>query len=180
MPAAGRELPVWIAASVDAALRRVGQTADGFIGGFISAQEFARRLAVVDEGARDAGRATPVPAAVLIDVWPGEASHAIRQAAWAATDIYKVWHADGDTAANPLQMPVHGPGEPHPLRQTGDADQVTNGIQAYIDAAGGRELTLCLRFAFPGVPIDAVHASMNAFAERSGRAFGMASAATAV
>lgn len=173
MPPPGRQFPIWTAASVEPALKRVGQTADGFIAGFISADEFAHRLSIVDAAADAAGRSTPVPAAVLIDVWPGEPTDAVRQAAWAATDIYLVWHADGDTATTPLRMPIHDPADPPPLLQWGDSDEVAAGIQAYIDAAGGRELTLCLRFAFPGLPIDSVDEAITRFAETSGAALGM-------
>lgn len=175
MPPPGRQFPVWVAASVAPALKRVGQTADGFIGGFIPPDEFANRLAIVDAGAQEAGRASPVPAAVLIDVWPGEPNAAVCKAAWAATDIYQVWHANGDTPETPLVMPTHGEGEPPPLLQWGDPATVAAGIQAYIDAAGGRELMLCLRFAFPGLPIEDVRNAMTVFAETSGQALGMSS-----
>jgi alkanesulfonate monooxygenase SsuD/methylene tetrahydromethanopterin reductase-like flavin-dependent oxidoreductase (luciferase family) len=175
MPPPGRQFPVWVAASVAPALKRVGQTADGFIAGFIPPAEFANRLAIVDAAADEAGRASPVPAAVLIDVWPGEPNEAVCQAAWAATDIYKVWHTNGDTPDTPLEMPTHAQGEPPPLLQWGDPETVAAGIQAYVDAAGGRELMLCLRFAFPGLPIEHVRNAMTVFAETSGPILGMSS-----
>jgi alkanesulfonate monooxygenase SsuD/methylene tetrahydromethanopterin reductase-like flavin-dependent oxidoreductase (luciferase family) len=176
MPAPRRQLPVWIAASAEPALKRVGRTADGYIAGFVSPEDFADRLWIVDAAAEAAGRPVPVPAAVLIDVWPGEPDPAVCRGAWAAIDIYKVWHADGDTANTPLQLPTHAPDEPPPLLQWGGPEQVAAGVQSFIAAAGERELTLCLRFAFPGLPVDEVQGAIRRFAETSGPAIGMRSA----
>ena len=78
-----------------------------YISGFTSAENFAHRLSVVDASSREAGRPTPLPAAAMIDCWPGIAGQTVLDAAWAATDIYRAWHAGSDTADTPLVMPRH-------------------------------------------------------------------------
>jgi alkanesulfonate monooxygenase SsuD/methylene tetrahydromethanopterin reductase-like flavin-dependent oxidoreductase (luciferase family) len=164
MPAPGRELPIWLGASADPGLVRVGQLADAYISGFTSAENFAHRLSVVDESARAAGRPNPLPAAALIDCWCGSPDPRVLAGAWAATDIYRVWHAGGDTAEVPLAMPVHDSDEPPPLLVHGQPAEVAAGLRRFVDAAGARDLMLCLRFAFPGVGPQATREAMRAFA----------------
>jgi alkanesulfonate monooxygenase SsuD/methylene tetrahydromethanopterin reductase-like flavin-dependent oxidoreductase (luciferase family) len=179
MPRPLRQLPVWIAAALSPALRRVGRMGDGYIGGFLTPDDFAERLAVVDEAAREAGRSETLPAAILVDVWPGETTEAVRRGAWAATDIYKVWHADGDTPARPLALPDHPADEAPPLLVSGDPATVAGRIQQYVSAAGERELTMCLRFAFPGVERESIKLAMTRFVESVGPAIGMRAPARA-
>lgn len=164
MPSPGRELPVWLGATADPGLRRVGELADAYISGFTSAENFAHRLSIVDASAREAGRTTPVPAAAMIDCWPGAAGQTVLDGAWAATDIYRSWHAGNDTADTPLVMPVHEPGDAPPLLQHGDPSAVAAGLRAFVDAAGDRDFLLCLRFAFPGVDPADTRRAMRIFA----------------
>lgn len=164
MPSPGRDIPVWLGATADPGLRRVGQRADAYISGFTSAENFAHRLAVVDGSAREAGRPTPVPAAAMIDCWSGIPDRTVLAGAWAATDIYRRWHAGDDAAETELTMPVHEPDEAPPLLQHGDPWQVAAGLREFVDAAGERDFLLCLRFAFPGVDPDQTRRAMRDFA----------------
>jgi alkanesulfonate monooxygenase SsuD/methylene tetrahydromethanopterin reductase-like flavin-dependent oxidoreductase (luciferase family) len=163
-PSAERQLSIWMGASADAGLLRVGRLADAYISGFTSADNFAHRLAVVDGAAAAAGRKLRMPAAAMVDCWCGVADGALLAGAWAATDIYRAWHAGEDTADRPLVLPSHPPGEAPPLLVHGSSDKVVDGLRAYITAAADRQFTLCLRFAFPGVEPDRTRESMAVFA----------------
>jgi alkanesulfonate monooxygenase SsuD/methylene tetrahydromethanopterin reductase-like flavin-dependent oxidoreductase (luciferase family) len=164
MPSPGRAIPIWLGASADPGLERVGAVADAYISGFTSAQNFAHRLAVVDEAARAAGRPVPMPVAAMIDCWPGTPDARVLAGAWAATDIYRRWHAGDDTAESVLTMPDHEPGDAPPLLQHGDPDDIAAGLGQFVDAARGRDFLICLRFAFPGVDPDLTRDAMRTFA----------------
>lgn len=65
LPSQGEELPVWIGATAEAALRRTGRIADGYHSTGADPETLRERLSIVREAADAAGRPMPVASARL-------------------------------------------------------------------------------------------------------------------
>lgn len=150
-PAPMRHIPVWLGGTSPPALARAGRLGDGFIASRCSATGFEEQLAAVDEGAREVGRMTRLPAAVLIDAWYGTPDDAVVAGVWASSDVYSSWRAGLDTPDRTLALPHHDPGDIPPLLVHGDPAEIVSQLGNYVRAAGDRDLTLCLRLSYPGV-----------------------------
>jgi probable F420-dependent oxidoreductase len=81
-----RPIPIWLGANAPPALRRAGRIADGWFPGMAPGQGFAEAKALVDEGARAAGRD---PAAVAFEGrvnWGGVEQMAHHVEKWREVD----------------------------------------------------------------------------------------------
>ncbi len=148
--------PIWLGAGAEAAVRRAGRVADGYLAGPASPDGMARRRGWVREAAEAVGRD---PDAVRIGlyrptfVWrDGDAWSTLREAAW-----YMDWkYGDMESARGkrpgerPPPMPADD--EERLRRQTtvGTPEQVVEELRAYAEVLGPTGLFVA-RGHFPGL-----------------------------
>ena len=118
LPPQGEELPIWIGATAEAALRRTGRIADGYHSSRTGAREMRERVRIVGEAAAEAGRPMPTASArlsvdftgtregpALLTGDPEGMAESVRAYADAGTDILVLdfLETDPDMAAKAIE-----------------------------------------------------------------------------
>jgi probable F420-dependent oxidoreductase len=165
-------VPIWLGGSVEAAMRRAGRVADGYIrtrGGGLDKMKEA--FQTVEAGAREAGKdASSMPMAQLQNtfVWEdGDAWEIAGRYVPNQLGIYSGWDAGGDT---PEKGFVLAPPDEETMRRvtpTGNAHEVIRALRPMIEAfAGRKEFHLIVRLHYPGMDFDTASRAIELFGER--------------
>lgn len=168
-PAQAGGPPLWLGAGAEAAVRRAGRLADGYLAGPASPEGMARRRGWVREAAEAAGRD---PDAVRIGlyrptfVWrDGDAWGTVRDAAWYMDWKYGDMETARGKAAGERPPPMPAEDEERLRRQTtfGTPEEVVAQLRAYADVLGDDGLYVA-RAHFPGLDPEIAAASRRLLA----------------
>ncbi len=162
--------PIWIGAGAEAAVRRAGRLADGYLAGPTTPERLRERMGWVREAAEEAGRDPSTISANLYRptfAWrDGDAWARIRDAAW-----YMDWKYGDMGAARGSRIakrppPVPAEAEERLRRNTlaGTPEEVAESILAYGDILG-TEGTYVARLHLPGLDPSVAAEARRVFAE---------------
>lgn len=165
-------IPIWLGGSVEAAIRRAGRIADGYIrtrGGGVEAMR--QDAQVLDQAVRDAGRdAHAFPFAQLQNVWAwdrGDAWDVVREGAANHLGVYGGWAKGADT---PGMGQFYDPPDEASLRRTtpaGTPEEITRFLRTMTEALAGRdEFHLIVKLHYPGMPFEVSAHAAELFAEK--------------
>jgi 5,10-methylenetetrahydromethanopterin reductase len=163
---AARRIPIIVSAHGPRSLRLAGRIGDGVVIGLGVTPEVVRgSLALLAEGAREAGRST-----AEIDVWftcfwfvEQEPGAALEQAAWAATPFalhFARWGVDGRFVPDEYRDGVVRLGQAYDLVTHGAVPQEQQAEYARLAEELGVDEYLRRRFVFAGTP-DEVEAQIR-------------------
>jgi alkanesulfonate monooxygenase SsuD/methylene tetrahydromethanopterin reductase-like flavin-dependent oxidoreductase (luciferase family) len=164
--------PIILGGYTDAALRRAGAIGDGHITDADDADHIRHALALMEEGAREAGKD---PAALhlvlMLNAWvvePGVDPWAqIRGGAIHQLGMYEAWEADHDT-------PEHDSAEPSVADEAtarksvagGTAEEVILRLRPIVEEFGRRaNFDLVVRLHYPGMAFDEAARAVERFGE---------------
>jgi probable F420-dependent oxidoreductase len=157
---------------VDAAMRRAGRIGDGHITDADDLEAVGRAVALMDEGAREAGRDPHAQSLTLMqnvfvteraeDAWP-----AVRDGVRHQIGAYTAWEEGDDTPARDSLSP-RGPTEDELRASTpsGTPEDVVAALRPKIGLADGRAVELVVRLHYPGMDLDTAARAVELFGER--------------
>jgi alkanesulfonate monooxygenase SsuD/methylene tetrahydromethanopterin reductase-like flavin-dependent oxidoreductase (luciferase family) len=155
-PARG-QIPIWIGAAAEPALRRVGRLADGFMATNCTPDELAATVRTVREEAEQRGRdPDDIDIAVHLqtfvtddrDPWAAVGEHILYQS-WKYAETASRWGFEGSLQSMPPQHPDFESWV-RALSLVGTADHVAARIHEYAEKVGGH-LHFIARSYFPGL-----------------------------
>lgn len=162
--------PIWLGGSAEAAVRRVGRLADGYIASTATPDRLVQRMEWVREEAQAAGRDADAITANLhraTFAWrDGDAWERVREAAW-----YMTWKyldmADARGSLERRRPPAMSPQDEEGLRRNliaGTPEEVAERILEYRDVLGEAG-TYVARGHFPGLDPSAATESRRILAD---------------
>lgn len=163
--------PIYLGGYSDAALRRTGRIADGYVSDATPVEEVRRSVAIVDQGARSAGRDPATIALALMrnafvstegDPWEQIAEGVAHQ-----HGTYDAWEAGADTPAHDaLELPRLDPDALRRSMPVGTPKEVTRALRPLLEPFADRsELHLIVRLHYPGMALDAASRAVELFAD---------------
>jgi probable F420-dependent oxidoreductase len=162
--------PILLGGYAPPALRRAGRIADGYLTDAGDPEELRQTIALLDEGARTAGRDPATLRLVLLrDVVvtdEGDGWSLVRAGALHLWGAYEAWAAGHDTPQHDSLEPLV-PDEQAIRRSiaSGPPSLVAERLRADLDPWRDRRVELVVRLAFPGVDAAVARASLRRFAE---------------
>ena len=169
-PARG-QIPIWIGAAAEPAVRRVGRLADGFMATNCTPDELAVAVRTLREEAEQHGRDPDgIDIAVHLqtfvtddtDPWAAVREHILYQA-WKYGDIASRWDIQGGLRPMPPQHPDFESWV-RAISLVGTADHVAARIQEYAEKVGGN-LHFVARSYFPGLGAQRQRENAQSLAE---------------
>ena len=168
--------PILLGGYVDSAIRRSGALADGHITDFVEhPEQLTRTLALMDEGARAAGKDAEGLSLVLLQnafVHSNEAAawDLVREGVAHQQGTYDAWDAGHDTPDHDSLEPlpsVPGSDEDQPTGGTilGTPDEVLEAMRPVVVAHGERDLELVVRLHYPGMRAQPAAEAIKLFAD---------------
>ncbi len=162
--------PIWLGAMSEAAVRRAGRIADGFLATEVGPEAFAEQVRWAAEERARAGREGPFTDAVVVSVfaWPGpDAWERVRD-----SHHYVVWkYLDMEEARGRTDPPALPPrlsaGEEEDLRRqivVGRPDEVAEQLDRFRQLAGDG-IHLVARLYWPGLEPSVQEEALAVFAE---------------
>lgn len=161
--------PILLGGHVEAACRRAGRVADGYIRSRSSLEDMRASLAWAEDGAREAGRdprAMPFAQLQNAFVWEdGDAWEVVREGAAHQLGVYPGWYAGTDVPGKPLEVQPPDDETLRKLTPAGDRHQVLAALRPIVDAFGDREdFELIVRLHYPGMGFETAARSVELFA----------------
>ncbi len=164
--------PIFLGGSAEAAIRRAGRIADGYIrtrGGGLD--QMRQDFHVVEEEARTVGKDPSRFGVAQLQnafVWEdGDAWEIVRAGAAHQIGVYGGWAAGGDTPGQDFMV---APVDDETLRRitpAGSPAEVVARLRPMVEAfAGRREFHLIVRLHYPGMDFDTAARAMETFAEK--------------
>ncbi|MBI4260684.1 MAG: LLM class flavin-dependent oxidoreductase [Actinobacteria bacterium] len=175
MPPSFREggPPIYLGGHVEAAARRAGRVADGYIRSRSGLDAARESLSWAEEGARDAGRDAAALGFALIQnafVWEeGDGSwDRIRGAVANQLGVYQAWAQGHDTPEHDsLEIPEMDDGMLRALTPAGTPDEVIPALRPIVEAFGDRgDFDLIVRLHYPGMTFEQSSRAMELFGGR--------------
>ena len=171
-PARGDAIPIWLGGTAEAAIRRAGRIADGYIrtrGGNVD--RMRRDLQLVEEAARSSGRDSDGLAFAQLQnvfVWEdGDAWEVVRDGAAHQIGVYGGWSAGGDTPGQDLVLPPPDEELLRKLTPAGTSAEVVSALRPLVESfAGRREFHLIVRLHYPGMDFETASRAVELFGER--------------
>jgi probable F420-dependent oxidoreductase len=166
-------IPIWLGGNVEAAIRRAGRLADGYIrtrGGDV--EKMRRDVGWAEEAARKAGRDPSALAFAQLQntfVWDD------AETAWQIASkyvpnqlgIYRGWDAGGDTPGKGFVLDPPDESTMRFLTPTGSPQEVIHALRPMVEAFSSRkEFHLIVRLHYPGMDFDTASRAVELFAER--------------
>ena len=164
--------PIWLGGSADAAIRRAGRLADGYLrtrGGQVDRMK--EDLQIAEEAARAAGRdASAMPFGQLQSafVWEdGDAWEVIKKGAEHHIGVYGGWAEGSDTPGRDFFITPPDEGTLRTMIPSGSPQDVAHALRPMVEAFGGRrEFHLVVRLHYPGMAFDTAARAIELFAEK--------------
>ena len=162
--------PIYLGGYADAAVRRAGRLADGYITDDAGPERVRAYLALAEEGAREADRDPAHLELILLqnafvtgtgDAWPH-----IREGVAHQLGAYDAWAEGGDTPANDA-LEIAEPDEAELRRSTphGTPEEVAAALRPTVRAfADERDVELVVRLHYPGMDLETAAAAVELFA----------------
>jgi probable F420-dependent oxidoreductase len=169
-PARAGGPPIYLGGYADAALRRTGRYADGYVTDAIPVEDVLRSVSRVEEGARSAGRdperiglALMRNAFVSNDADPWDE---IEDGVAHQRGAYDAWEEGADTPTrDELAIPRPDPLELRRSMPAGRPNEVVDALRPLVAPFAGRpELHLIVRMHYPGMSFQAAARSVELFA----------------
>jgi probable F420-dependent oxidoreductase len=160
--------PIFLGGHVEAAVRRAGRLADGYIRSRSSLDEAKQALRWAEDGARAAGKDPGSLGFAFLQnafVWEdGDAWDVVGKGVAHQLGVYPAWGTGADTPGRSL---VATPPPDEVLRRTtpaGDRHAVLRALRPIIDAFAGRdEFHLVVRLHYPGMDFDTAARAIELF-----------------
>lgn len=162
--------PVYLGGFAEAAVRRAGRIADGYIASRASLEEARRNLTRAEEGAREAGRDPADLGFALLRnafVWEdGDAWETVREGVASQLGIYPAWRAGADTPERGFEIRAPDDATLRALTAAGDRHEVIRELRPLADAFGARgEFHLVVRLQYPGMDLETAARAVELFGE---------------
>jgi probable F420-dependent oxidoreductase len=163
--------PIYLGGFVEAAVRRAGRLANGFIrsrGGLEGAKQ---ALSWAHEAAAEAGRdPDALSFAQLHNAFvaeDGDAWKLVRAGAAHQLGVYEAWRLGSDTPDNPsLDVPDPGDDAIRELTPAGDRHEVIRALRPWVDAFGDlSDFHLVVRLHYPGMDLETAGRAVELFGE---------------
>jgi probable F420-dependent oxidoreductase len=167
LPARPGGPPIWIGGLSEAAIRRAGRIADGFMATEVTPAELAEQVAIARAARVDAG---PFEISVHVPTFPWHGDDAweiVRPHHWYVSWKYDDMDEARHRAGEGPEPPEIDDALDEALREQivlGTPEQVIDRIRELVDAAGG-SLHYIARLNFPGLAPDVQREVMRVFAE---------------
>jgi alkanesulfonate monooxygenase SsuD/methylene tetrahydromethanopterin reductase-like flavin-dependent oxidoreductase (luciferase family) len=162
--------PILLGGYVDAALARAGSIGDGHLTDFDDADHLRHAVALMEQGARDAGRD---PGALHLSVMANAFVGSDPDAAWAAArpgvihqfGAYEAWAADHDTPVHDsLEPSVEDEAATRAAGVWGTPADLVRGFRPVVEAHAGRtNFDLIVRLHYPGMGFEEAARAVEAF-----------------
>ncbi len=171
-PGQSDRIPIWLGGSAQAAIRRAGRIADGYIrtrGGNVD--RMRHDLQIADEAARSSGRSTEHLAFAQLQnafVWEdGDAWDAVYPGVAHQIGVYRAWDEGGDTPGQDLDVTAPDEELLRKLTPAGSSTEVIAALRPLVEAfAGQREFHLIVRLHYPGMDFETASRAVELFGER--------------
>ena len=163
--------PIYLGGYAEPAVRRAGRLADGYITDDVGTEDLQRYVALVDQGARDAGRdPRSVALAILQNAFVSRDADAwalVRDGVAQQMGAYTAWAAGHDTPEHDSLEPiVQDEEELRASTLAGSAKDVARALRPLVNAfAGSKELHLIVRLHYPGMDLTTASRALEAFGE---------------
>jgi probable F420-dependent oxidoreductase len=171
-PARSGGPPIILGGQVDAAIRRAGRVADGYITDADDLDHVRRSAALMDEAARAAGRDPSALHLVLMQnafvAEDADAWELAKPGVHHQLGAYDVWDVGHDTPDHDSLEPVpDDPDEARRVTAAGTPEQVTSAIRPVVSEHAGRpEFEVIVRLHYPGMDLDTASRAVELFGER--------------
>jgi probable F420-dependent oxidoreductase len=169
-PARAGGPPIYLGGYADAALRRTGRVADGYVADAVPVEEVRRSVAIVEEGARSAGRdPASIGLALMRNAFvsaDGDPWDEIEEGVAHQRGVYDAWEEGADTPGNDsLEIPPHDRDELRRSMPAGRPDEVSEALRPLVEPFADRsDLHLIVRLHYPGMAFDAASRAVELFA----------------
>jgi probable F420-dependent oxidoreductase len=163
--------PIFLGGYAEAAVRRAGRLADGYITDDAGIEDVRRYLAIAEQGARDASREPRSLALALLHnafvAQDGDAWALAREGVRHQMGAYAAWAAGHDTAGHDSLEPIVQDEEE--LRRwtlAGTPQELIGALRPVVSAFGDRaELHLIVRLHYPGMDFSTASRAVELFGE---------------
>lgn len=164
--------PILLGGYVDAALRRAGALGDGYITDADDLHHVQKAEALMEEGARSAGRDPASHHLVLMAnafVAPERAWETAKPGVLHQLGAYDAWDAGHDTPEHDsLETDLADEQEARRTTAAGTPDEVAHTLAPVVRAVSGRaEADLMVRLHYPGMAFDDAALAVSSFAEHA-------------
>jgi probable F420-dependent oxidoreductase len=163
--------PILLGGYVDAALRRAGELGDGYITDADDGAHVRKAIALMEEGARAAGRE---PASLGLALMAN--AFVAEERAWEIAlpgvvhqlGTYEAWDAGHDTPEHDsLEASVSDQHAARRATAAGTPDDVAHALEPFVHSFGGRaEADLIVRLHYPGMGFDDAARAVTLLGER--------------
>lgn len=170
-PARSGGPPIYLGGYADAAVRRAGRLADGYITDDGGLEPTRRYVRLVEQGAREAGRDPSALGLVLLQnafvVAEGDPWTLVREGVRHQIGAYAAWETGHDTPEHDSLEPDAPEEELRRWTVAGGPDEVLQALRPLAETFGARrELHLVVRLHYPGMELATAAAAVELFAER--------------
>jgi len=161
---------IFLGGYAEAAVRRAGRLADGYVTDDAGIEELRRYVGLAEQGARDAGRdPRSLSVAVLQNAFvsrEGDAWEIARPGVVHQIGSYSAWDAGHDTPDHDsLEPAVEDEAEARRWTPSGTPEEVARALRPVVAAFGDRpDFHLVVRLHYPGMGFEAAAAAVELFA----------------
>ncbi|HZD18713.1 MAG TPA: LLM class flavin-dependent oxidoreductase [Actinomycetota bacterium] len=157
--------PILLGGYADAAILRAGRVADGYITDDAGVREVHGYLALLERGARDAGRdPAPLRLALIRYVAIDDATGTARRGIHHRFGAYAAWDLGHDTPEHDSLEPPTPSDEELAMVAAGTPAHVTRALLRTVEAFGDRSLDLIVCPAHPGMSLEEASRAVETFA----------------
>lgn len=163
--------PIYLGGYAEAAVRRAGRLADGYITDDVGLEQVRRYVRLVDQGAREAGRHVRSLGLVLLqnafvvaegDPWP-----LIREGVRHQIGAYAAWEAGHDTPEHDSLEPIAEEEELRRWTAAGTPEEVVLALRPLVETFGDdRDLHLVVRLHYPGMALETAADAVELFGRK--------------
>ena len=162
--------PIYLGGYADAAVRRVGRIADGYVASATPEKDLHRCMGIAEAAARSVGRdPASLGLALMVDAYVSTEADpwdAIAGAVAHRHGVYDAWDEGADTPENDaLEIPELDLDALRRTTHVGTPDQVAGALGPLVAPFADRsELDLIVRLHYPGADFDATTRAVELFA----------------
>lgn len=167
-PRPARPPPVLVGGFADAAIRRAGRIADGFVASNVGLERVRESFELAAAARAEAGRPGPPAVAAFVDAWVSDDAERdwplVRRAVAYQKGLHAGWQEGADTAAVPPLVVEHGEAELRATTVIGGPDDVARALEPLARLLGRYgDARLIVRLHYPGLPLGLVASAIDAF-----------------